>query len=214
MLAAPGASPAEDRVYGVLVTAVSACEDEIADGTALSQDEVRAADRREAEEQGGAAERRQTCSHREPWRLRSLLLLEQRRPPERRELRANLTGPREKGWLFHEIDVNSPLAEEIRRRLVSVLRLPPGRPPGSSGSPGLLAAGRGPARARPFRFWWRSVLGSSPYAVTETPAAALDAAGEPRSRGALPFALTDRPAPRGEEESGGHERRRTAGAHR
>lgn len=43
MLAALGASPAEDRVYGLLVTAVSACEDEIADGTALSQDEVRAA---------------------------------------------------------------------------------------------------------------------------------------------------------------------------
>jgi hypothetical protein len=155
MLAAPGASPAEDRVYGVLVTAVSACEDEIADGTALSQDEVRAADRREAEEQGGAAERRQTCSHREPWRLRSLLLLEQCRPPERRELRANLTGLREIGWHFHDIDVNSPLAKEIRRWLVSVLRLPPGRPPGQCRFPELRhlrAAGRGPARAGPFRF--------------------------------------------------------------
>jgi sugar-specific transcriptional regulator TrmB len=43
MLAALGASPAEDRVYGLLVTAVSACEEEIADGTALSQDEVRTA---------------------------------------------------------------------------------------------------------------------------------------------------------------------------
>lgn len=51
-------------------------------------------------------------------------------PPERRELRANLTGLREKGWHFHDIGVNSPLVGAIRRRLVSVVRLPPRRPPG------------------------------------------------------------------------------------
>ena len=43
MLTALGASPAEDRVYGLLVTVVSACEGEIADDTGLSQDEVRTA---------------------------------------------------------------------------------------------------------------------------------------------------------------------------
>ncbi|HEY9376519.1 MAG TPA: helix-turn-helix domain-containing protein [Jiangellaceae bacterium] len=43
MLTALGASPAEDRVYGLLIRVVSACEDEIADGTGLSQDEVRTA---------------------------------------------------------------------------------------------------------------------------------------------------------------------------
>jgi DNA-binding CsgD family transcriptional regulator len=41
MLTALGASPGEDRVYGQLVTAVSATESEIAEATGLSADEVR-----------------------------------------------------------------------------------------------------------------------------------------------------------------------------
>ena len=34
--------------------------------------------------------------------------LNQRRPQERRELRANLTGPSGKGWHLHDNDANSP----------------------------------------------------------------------------------------------------------
>jgi DNA-binding CsgD family transcriptional regulator len=43
MLTALGASPAEDAVYGLLVTSLSACEDEIAAATGLGQVDVRAA---------------------------------------------------------------------------------------------------------------------------------------------------------------------------
>jgi len=43
MLTALGATQAEDRVYRLLITTVSACEEEIAEGTGVSQDEVRRA---------------------------------------------------------------------------------------------------------------------------------------------------------------------------
>jgi DNA-binding CsgD family transcriptional regulator len=43
MLTALGATEAEDRVYGLLVTSVSAGEEEIADATGLSHDDVRTA---------------------------------------------------------------------------------------------------------------------------------------------------------------------------
>jgi sugar-specific transcriptional regulator TrmB len=43
MLTALGATQAEDRVYRLLITTVSACEEEIAEGSGLSQDEVRTA---------------------------------------------------------------------------------------------------------------------------------------------------------------------------